>query len=110
MRASAEEIAASEIGDRMPLVPLHQVKLGADCFVTPAWQIGADLVAYSSQYFAGDESNQAAKLPFMTGGAAEMALTVRTQFGAGRSSGGSRCSDRREAAGPEPPCRSSPPA
>jgi 2-oxoisovalerate dehydrogenase E1 component len=29
--------------------------------------------------------NQAAKLPFMTGGAAQMALTVRTQFGAGRS-------------------------
>ncbi len=31
--------------------------------------------------------NQAAKLSFMTGGSAEMALTVRTQFGAGRSSG-----------------------
>ena len=31
--------------------------------------------------------NQAAKLPFMTGGVAQMALTVRTQFGAGRSSG-----------------------
>jgi 2-oxoisovalerate dehydrogenase E1 component len=31
--------------------------------------------------------NQAAKLPFMTGGASPMALTVRTQFGAGRSSG-----------------------
>jgi 2-oxoisovalerate dehydrogenase E1 component len=31
--------------------------------------------------------NQAAKMPFMTGGATEMALTVRTQFGAGRSSG-----------------------
>jgi len=31
--------------------------------------------------------NQAAKLPFMTGGAAKMGLTVRTQFGAGRSSG-----------------------
>jgi 2-oxoisovalerate dehydrogenase E1 component len=31
--------------------------------------------------------NQAAKLPFMTGGAAAMSLTVRTQFGAGRSSG-----------------------
>jgi 2-oxoisovalerate dehydrogenase E1 component len=31
--------------------------------------------------------NQAAKLPFMTGGAAQMSLTVRTQFGAGRSSG-----------------------
>lgn len=31
--------------------------------------------------------NQAAKLPFMTGGRTEMGLTVRTQFGAGRSSG-----------------------
>jgi 2-oxoisovalerate dehydrogenase E1 component len=31
--------------------------------------------------------NQAAKLGFMTGGAAQMNLTVRTQFGAGRSSG-----------------------
>jgi 2-oxoisovalerate dehydrogenase E1 component len=31
--------------------------------------------------------NQAAKLPYMTGGAAQMALTVRTQFGAGRSAG-----------------------
>ncbi len=31
--------------------------------------------------------NQAAKLGFMTGGAAEMFLVVRTQFGAGRSSG-----------------------
>jgi 2-oxoisovalerate dehydrogenase E1 component len=31
--------------------------------------------------------NQAAKMPFMTGGSAQMGLTVRTQFGAGRSSG-----------------------
>jgi 2-oxoisovalerate dehydrogenase E1 component len=31
--------------------------------------------------------NQAAKLPFMTGGAAQLGMTVRTQFGAGRSSG-----------------------
>src|SRR5882757_11222876 len=31
--------------------------------------------------------NQAAKLPFMTGGAAEMSMVVRTQFGVGRSSG-----------------------
>jgi 2-oxoisovalerate dehydrogenase E1 component len=31
--------------------------------------------------------NQAAKLGFMTGGAVEMPLVVRTQFGAGRSSG-----------------------
>ena len=31
--------------------------------------------------------NQAAKMPYMTGGTAEMSLTIRTQFGAGRSSG-----------------------
>lgn len=31
--------------------------------------------------------NQAAKLRWMTGGGARMALTIRTQFGAGRSSG-----------------------
>jgi len=31
--------------------------------------------------------NQAAKLRFMTGGKARMALTIRTQFGGGRSSG-----------------------
>lgn len=31
--------------------------------------------------------NQAAKMPFMTGGRAAMALTIRTQFGIGRSSG-----------------------
>ncbi|HEX5113826.1 MAG TPA: dehydrogenase E1 component subunit alpha/beta [Pseudonocardiaceae bacterium] len=31
--------------------------------------------------------NQAAKLPFMTGGRSAMALTIRTQFGVGRSSG-----------------------
>jgi 2-oxoisovalerate dehydrogenase E1 component len=31
--------------------------------------------------------NQAAKMPFMTGGTAAMSMTVRTQFGAGRSSG-----------------------
>lgn len=31
--------------------------------------------------------NQAAKLPFMTAGKARMALTVRSQFGAGRSAG-----------------------
>lgn len=31
--------------------------------------------------------NQTAKLPFMTGGRSRMAMTIRTQFGAGKSSG-----------------------
>ena len=46
--------------------------------------------------------NQAAKLPFMTGGAARMGLTVRTQFGAGRSSGSQHSPEPRGAARPHP--------
>ena len=46
--------------------------------------------------------NQAAKMPFMTGGNAEMALTVRTQFGAGRSSGQPALAEPRGAARPHP--------
>jgi iron complex outermembrane receptor protein len=45
-------------GDRMPLVPRHQVKLGATYLIAPAWEVGADLVAFSSQFFSGDESNR----------------------------------------------------
>lgn len=50
-------------GARIPLVPRHQVKAGFDYFVTPEWKVGADLAAFSSQFYAGDESNQGRKLP-----------------------------------------------
>ena len=46
--------------------------------------------------------NQAAKLPFMTGGSAEMALTVRTQFGAGPLLGEPALAEPRGPAGAHP--------
>jgi iron complex outermembrane receptor protein len=50
-------------GNIVPLVPTHQIKAGFDYFVTPDWQFGLYLQAFSSSYFRGDESNLNRKLP-----------------------------------------------
>ncbi|ACB24698.1 TonB-dependent receptor [Methylobacterium radiotolerans] len=50
-------------GNVVPLVPTHQIKAGFDYFVTPDWQFGLYLQAFSSSYFRGDESNLNRKLP-----------------------------------------------
>jgi iron complex outermembrane receptor protein len=50
-------------GARMPLVPRHQFKTGVDYAVTPRWDLAGEIVAFSSQFFAGDESNQNPQLP-----------------------------------------------
>jgi outer membrane receptor protein involved in Fe transport len=50
-------------GDHIPMIPRDRIKLGAEYMVTPAFKIGADMVAVGSQYYVGDESNQAEKLP-----------------------------------------------
>ena len=50
-------------GKRIPMIPRHQFKAGADYAVTPAWKVGADLVAVGSQFYVGDDANQNPKLP-----------------------------------------------
>jgi len=50
-------------GDRLPGIPLNQLKAGADYRVTDQWTIGAVLTYFSDQYLRGDESNQNAPLP-----------------------------------------------
>jgi iron complex outermembrane receptor protein len=50
-------------GKRIPMIPLHQFKVGADYAVTPLWTVGGNMVAVGSQYFVGDEANQNPKLP-----------------------------------------------
>jgi outer membrane receptor protein involved in Fe transport len=50
-------------GDQIPMIPHHRFKLGGDYSVTKDFKIGADLLALSSQYYAGDASNQFEKLP-----------------------------------------------
>ncbi|MDR3464749.1 MAG: TonB-dependent receptor [Xanthobacteraceae bacterium] len=50
-------------GDQIPTIPRHRVKFGIDYAMTDALKVGADMVYVSSQYFVGDASNQASKLP-----------------------------------------------
>jgi outer membrane receptor protein involved in Fe transport len=50
-------------GNQIPAIPRHRVKLGVDYTMTDALKVGADMVYISSQYFVGDASNQASRLP-----------------------------------------------
>jgi iron complex outermembrane receptor protein len=46
------------VGDTLPGIPAHRIKLGGDYRVTRKWLVGADILYESGQYFRGDESNQ----------------------------------------------------
>ncbi len=50
-------------GDRLPGIPLHRLKLGADYRITPSWTIGGTFTYVSDQFYRGDELNQNAPLP-----------------------------------------------
>ena len=50
-------------GDRLPGIPRHQLKVGADYRILPQWKVGGVLTYFSDQYLKGDESNQNATLP-----------------------------------------------
>ena len=50
-------------GDQIPAIPRHRIKAGIDYSVTDQLKLGGDMLLVSSQYFVGDASNQAPKLP-----------------------------------------------
>jgi outer membrane receptor protein involved in Fe transport len=50
-------------GNQLPRVPRHLFKAGVDFSVTDAVKVGGDMLFVGSQYFVGDDSNQAQKLP-----------------------------------------------
>jgi len=50
-------------GNQIPAVPRNRLKAGIDYAVTDAFKVGGDALFVSSQYFAGDASNQFMKLP-----------------------------------------------
>jgi outer membrane receptor protein involved in Fe transport len=51
------------LGNQIPAVPRNRLKAGIDYAVTDAFRVGGDALFVTSQYFAGDESNQFMKLP-----------------------------------------------
>lgn len=53
-------------GNRIPGIPQHQFKAGAEYLITPEWKFGADLVAVGSRFYVGDDANQNVKLPGYT--------------------------------------------
>jgi outer membrane receptor protein involved in Fe transport len=50
-------------GNQIPAIPQHLIKASIDYSITDAVKVGGDALYVSSQYFVGDESNQASKLP-----------------------------------------------
>lgn len=46
-------------GNKLPGVSPHKVKLGAEYAILPQWKFGADWTWASSQYYYGDEGNNA---------------------------------------------------
>ncbi|SFG89596.1 TonB-dependent receptor [Methylobacterium gossipiicola] len=50
-------------GNKVPLIPDHQFKVGFDVEVLPRWRVGMAMQAFSSSYYRGDESNLNRKLP-----------------------------------------------
>jgi outer membrane receptor protein involved in Fe transport len=53
-------------GNRIPAIPRNRIKAGFDYSVTDAFKVGGDALFVDSQYFVGDESNQAQRLPSYT--------------------------------------------
>jgi outer membrane receptor protein involved in Fe transport len=49
-------------GNRIPAIPRNRIKAGIDYMVTDAFKVGGDALFVDSQYFVGDESNQAQRL------------------------------------------------
>ncbi|SDK31602.1 Outer membrane receptor proteins, mostly Fe transport [Methylophilus rhizosphaerae] len=54
---NSDGVYTARPGDRIPGIPQHQLKLRGQYAVTPSWNVGANVVGYSSQYVLGNENN-----------------------------------------------------
>lgn len=54
---TGEEEIEVRPGNRLPGLPSHTLKLGADWQATPAWSFGAQMRAFSRQFVRGNENN-----------------------------------------------------
>ncbi len=55
--ADSDEIQVGK-GDYIPGIPKHQLKLRAAYDVTPSWNVGTNIFAFSDQFSRGNENNQ----------------------------------------------------
>jgi iron complex outermembrane recepter protein len=55
--ADDEGLISVSRGDRIPSLPKHAFKTGADFALTPSFSIGGDVVVNSGQFLRGDEAN-----------------------------------------------------
>lgn len=68
-------------GDNIPGIPQHQLKLRAAYDVTPSWNIGTNIFAFSDQYSRGNENNQYDGEGAKVSGYLVMNLDTRYRFG-----------------------------
>ena len=61
--AAVNGLISVKPGDRLPSIPQHRFRAGAEYTLPPDWKFGADLIVAGSQFLRGDESNQNPKLP-----------------------------------------------
>lgn len=76
-----DEILVSA-GDRLPGIPERSLKLSGRAQVTPRWQLGGELVAFSRQYVRGNENNR-----HQPGDATDAFGSTRTFDGKGETAG-----------------------
>lgn len=68
-------------GDHLPGIPRHQFKLRGEWQVLPQWTLGANLVAFSSQYSHGNENNEHRGAGAKVAGYTVVNLDSRYRFG-----------------------------
>ena len=68
-------------GDHIPGIPQHQLKLRAAYDVTPSWNIGTNIFAFSDQYSRGNENNKFDGDGAKVSGYLVMNLDTRYSFG-----------------------------
>jgi outer membrane receptor protein involved in Fe transport len=81
-----ETVPGSEVqqvgkGDNIPGIPQHQLKLRAAYDVTPHWNIGTNIFAFSDQYSRGNENNQYEGEGAKVNGYLVMNVDTRYKFG-----------------------------
>ena len=69
-------------GDHLTGIPRHQFKLRGEWQALPQWTLGANLVAFSSQYSHGNENNDHQGAGGKVGSYTVLNLDTRYQFGA----------------------------